>query len=153
MTHEPSRRVARLDRHELIDLLGLSSDADRGRHLWRLLQERGIEPGRLYLAEYHSRRGCWVLSQQAEPNSPSPAAAPSGPAAAEFYTQTVAWLRWVARRAAAVPTAPSYRLGTPEGSHEMSPAELAELLGGPAPDAPGVRFDAEGGWQADVSEN
>src|SRR5881398_1522359 len=95
MPNEPSRRMARLERHELSEIPSHWSKMERGQYVWRLLRDKGIDPGRLYTVEYFPYRQCWLLTQDIE-QGPQPrpiAIAPRGKAGLLFYTQVTTELR------------------------------------------------------------
>ena len=64
MPHEQGRHVARLDKHELTGMPAQWTEPERGRHLRRLLRDRGIDPDRLYFLSYHPRHRCWLFHQR-----------------------------------------------------------------------------------------
>jgi hypothetical protein len=158
MATDPIRHVARIDRHELFDLPAHGSSRECGRYLRRLLHSKGIDSRRLFQTEYHPFRRCWLLIQEAEPGPvPLP---PSSEADATFYRQTLAEFRragltaWAKVAAASSHFARCGRLyELPVGVQELAPADLADLLRGPGDGEAPVRFDGEGGWRAEPSNN
>jgi hypothetical protein len=159
MSDEPTRRVARIDRHELADMPARWADPQRGRYLRRLLRARGIDTDRLYQVEYYPLRRCWLLTQVSGAGGPG---RPRGPATTDavFYLRARETLRRAARTACAALAAHSahfahfgckYQL--PAKPEAVTPATLADSLGGPGPGRAPVRFDGEGGWQASPSDN
>lgn len=155
MANEPIHCVARVDRRELAEMSPAWTDRERGQFLRLLLRREGIDPGRLYRVEYFPLRRCWLLTQNAEPDE-----APAVGSDEQFYAIIVAELRRTARLAWAALAAQSshfaqsgceYQL--PPKPQELTTAGLADLLGGPGEGGPGVRFDSEGGWHTEPSEN
>ena len=148
MPDELNKSVARLDREELTALASLGSNRDRGRLLLRLLRLRGINPDRLYQVSYYPHRRCWLFTQELGPRAAPPASASQGDEA--FFAQLSMELRRTALAACAAPPPrdrPTARCELPPTPLEMTPADLAELIGGGGPSPSAVRFDSEGGWQ------
>jgi hypothetical protein len=150
MEHDPVKRVARLDRWEVVALPTQWTDEDKGQQLRLLLRERGIDPNRLYLLTYHPRHHCWLFTQRcAEPGSVVTAGKPDD----VFYRQLAGELRRTAR-AATLSQGPwwaPYRL--PDVPEAVTPAELAMELSATGEPNPAVRFTREGGWHTDPSAN
>jgi hypothetical protein len=143
-------RIARVDRHELGEFPSSCSDAERGQRLRRLLHLRGIDPGRLFRVEYYPHHLCWLVLQ--EPADVQSAAVGGPQSDATFYTQILGEFRRSARTAYSRVAAHSLQFARfgckyelPPEPQDMTPADLADQLGGPAP--VNVRFDPEGGWQ------
>jgi hypothetical protein len=156
MLNELSRRMARLERRELTEIPSHWSKEERGRYLWRLLRNKGVDPSRLFTAEYFPYRQCWLLTQEIEhgPQQRAIAPAPPGEASLLFYTQVSTELRRTALAAFAAAAARSphfarfgckYQL--PPKPQETTAAELACLLGEPADQDGHIRFTSEGGWR------
>jgi hypothetical protein len=152
MEHEPPRKLARLDRAELGGAGPDASPAERGRHLRRLFEAKGIDPDRLYHVEYFATHHCWLVTQEEGPPRRRPAAA-GDPADARFYVQVMAELQHVARsalRAMAAHSPHFARFGRkfepPGPVREVALSELVDQLGGPGDDTASVRFDSEGRW-------
>jgi hypothetical protein len=147
MEHEPTPRVARVNRQDLDDMPAHWSDQERGQYLRLLLRLKGLDPGRLYTVSYYPHRSCWLLTQ-----TPGPAAEPASSADGKpdevFYREAVAEFRRTAFVALAQRPhgAGTYQL--PPKPYPLTTTELADLLGG-GTDQPPVRFDGEGGWQAE----
>src|SRR5438270_12832601 len=149
--HEQGRHVAQLDKHELTGMPAEWTEPERGRHLRRLLRDRGIDPDRLYLLSYHPRHRCWLFHQR-PPQGP---AAVGGVGDGLFFTRLGAELRRTARLAWAAQHAGRTEpraAGLPGKALETTPSDLASLLGG-ASAGPSVRFDAEGGWRTGPSNH
>jgi hypothetical protein len=154
-------RVARIDRHELLDLPSDWTNEDRGRYLRLLLRHKGIDTNRLYRIEYYPRRRCWLLIQETEPGSPPlPTAATYHPGDASFYLQTLAEFRRAGVTAWSALAAQSSQFACwggpyelPKEPEELTPADLTQLLRDPGEGNPSVSFDSEGGWRAGPSEN
>lgn len=149
MTNEPARQVARLDRGDLADLPTAWTDAERGRHLSGLLRTRGIDLARLYRAEYYVGHQCWLLTQE-----PEPAAGPAAADDALLFRDLIRELRraaqgtWKALAGRSLHfAAHGRRYQLPPEAEPLTPAALAELLGGPV-EGPRVHFTSEGGWLA-----
>ena len=88
MRSERPRRTARLEKQELAEIPSHWSKEEQGHYLWRLLRERGIDPGRLYTVEYYPYHQCWLLTQEVEREPylrPIAAAPPSGKARLFLY--------------------------------------------------------------------
>jgi hypothetical protein len=150
---DAAQRLARIDKHEIADLPPHWTTGQRGEHLRRLLRRKGIDETRYYQLEYFPLRRCWLLIQE-------PARHGEGVAANRgyelFYLETVAEFRRAARAASAALAAhspyrlhfgdPAELLSTPQ---ELTPAELAELLGSPAARDDAIQFDGEGSWHAE----
>jgi hypothetical protein len=151
MPHDSGKRVARIDRREVAALPAQWTDREKGYQLRVLLRERGIDPNRLYLVSYHPRHRCWLFTQQ----GPEPADLPPSPGKSDdvFYRQLAAELRHTARLACAVHGGQRVRYQLPDAAQEVSPADLAKLLGAPDAGHSPVRFTREGGWQAGPSVN
>jgi hypothetical protein len=144
------QRLARVEKQELGEFPASWTDAERGRQLQLLLQRRGIDPGRLFRVEYYPHRFCWLVIQ--EPMARSTAASEPQPSDAPFYAQLLAEFRRSACSAYARAAAHSLQFARfgckyelPPEPKEITPADLADQLGGPA--AATARFDPEGGWQ------
>src|SRR5438874_13803462 len=104
MRTERPQRLARLEKRELAEIPSHWSKADQGEYLWRLLRDKGIDPGRLYTVEYFPYRQCWLLTQDIE-QGPQPrpiAIAPRGEAGLLVYTHVTTALRRTALAAIAV---------------------------------------------------
>src|SRR5437870_9521880 len=95
MLNELSRRMARLERRELTEIPSHWLKEERGRYLWRLLRNKGIDPSRLFTLEYFPDRQCWLLTQEIEhgPQQRALAPPPPGKASLLFYTQINTELR------------------------------------------------------------
>jgi hypothetical protein len=75
---------------------------------------------------------------------------PSAETDEAFFAQINVELRRTARSALASQRmlfGAKYEL--PPKTQEMTPTDLAQLLGDPSEDSPAVRFDGEGGWQTE----
>src|SRR5438270_1623489 len=109
MPNESIRRMARLEKHELSEIPSHWSKEERGRYLWRLLRDKGIDPGRLYTVEYFPYRQCWLLTQEIEqgPHQRPIAMAPPCKGGLHFYTQVSTELRRMALSAFAAAAARS----------------------------------------------
>src|SRR5437868_5792307 len=156
MPNEPIRRMARLEKHELSEIPSRWSKEERGRYLWRLLRDKGIDPGRLYMVEYFPYRQCWLLTQEIEHGlQPRPIAiAPPRNTGLLFYIQVNAELRRTALAAFAAVAGRSVhfaRFGCkyqlPPKPQETTPADLMRSLGGQVDGEGRIRFTNEGGWQ------
>jgi hypothetical protein len=127
---------------------------ERGQHLRLMLRRKGIDPDRLFTMEYYPQRGCWLLTQAAEPaKSPESTRGAAALRPEAFYAQTAAELRRTAVVAFAALASQSphvallgrkYQL--PPEPQLLTPADLVDLIGGDARHA-AARFDSEGGWQ------
>lgn len=157
MRTERPRRTARLEKHELAEIPSHWSKDEQGVYLWRLLREKGIDPGRLYMVEYYPFHQCWLLTQEAdrEPHFRPIISAPLSGKGRLFYTQVSTELRRTALAAFAAAAGRSehfarygckYQL--PSKPQETTPADLVRSLGGPTEKDPLVQFTSEGGWQA-----
>jgi hypothetical protein len=152
MEHEPVKRVARLDRWEVVALPTQWTDEEKGQQLRLLLRERGIDPNRLYFLTYHPRHHCWLFTQRC-PESTAHSVKPAAKPDDIFYRQLTTELRRTARVASAtqgtwwVP----YRL--PEVPEALTPSELATALSAAGDLHAAVRFTREGGWHTGPSEN
>jgi hypothetical protein len=153
MRTERPRRTARLEKRELAAMPSHWSKEDQGRYLWRLLREKGLNPGRLYTVEYFPYHQCWLLTQEADSRPIAVALPKEG--ARLFFTQVSTELQRTARAAFAALAARSehfarfgckYQL--PPKPQETTPADLTRSLGGPADEDSHVQFTSEGGWQA-----
>lgn len=158
MPSEPSHLVARIDKSDLADLPGAWSEQEHGRYLRLLLRQRGLDPHRLFRVEYYPHRQCWLLIQEGESEA-SPPPAPRQPDRL-FYRQVTAELRRAALTAFASQAARSVHFAShgrpyqlPPKPQELTPAKLADLLGGSAEERKSVQFTNEGGWQIKPSEN
>lgn len=148
--------MARLEKRELADIPCHWSKEERGQYLWRLLRDKGVDPGLLYTVEYFPYRRCWLLIQETD-SGPHPrpiASAPPSEVGRLFYAQVSMELRRTALAAFAAVAARSVhfaRFGChyqlPSKPQETTPAELVRSLGGPSDDEAHVRFTSEGGWQ------
>jgi hypothetical protein len=157
MRTERPRRTARLEKRELAEIPSHWSKEEQGSYLWRLLRDRGIDPGRLYTVEYFPYHQCWLVTQEAEREPclrPVAAAPPSG-GGRPFYTQVSTELRRTALTAVAALAAHSdhfarfgckYQL--PPKPQETTPADLVRSLGGQTDKDVHAQFTSEGGWQA-----
>jgi hypothetical protein len=154
--------VARVNRQELTDLPCEWNNPERGTYLRLLFQLKGIDPDRFYQVTYHPLPRCWLLTQEAAPGpTATGATTPTARAAEQFYLEALAEFRSKARAACAALAAHSlhfarfgcaYRL--PEQAQELTPADLANQLGGSPPSGgTSFRFDNEGGWKSRPSEN
>jgi len=156
------RRLARLDKRELADIPLQWTKRERGQYLRRLLQFKGINPNSLYQVQYFPHRHCWLLTQEVDP-APAPGSAGTHPPPQEdelFYLQALAEFRRTALAAFAAVAAQSphfaqfgrpYQL--PPEPQEMTPADLANLLGGSSEAGVPPRFDSEGGWRSAPSHS
>jgi hypothetical protein len=156
MLNELTRRLARLEKRELSEIPSQWLKEERGRYLWRLLRNKGVDPGRLFTVEYFPYRQCWLLTQEIEhgPHQRPIAPAPAGQAGLLFYNQVSTELRRTALAAFAAAAARSVhfaRFGCnyqlPPKPQETTPADLVRLLGGPAAEEARIRFTSEGGWK------
>jgi hypothetical protein len=155
-------RVARIDKPDLYDLPSEWTDRERGQYLRLLLRLKGIDPDRFYRTAYYPLPRCWLLTQELAGVEPGPTDA-RGPGQAEerYYLQAMAQFRWTARVACAALASQSMhfaRFGCkyqlPPRPQEMTPADLAQSLGGPGPQGqPAPFFTSEGGWQTPLSDN
>jgi hypothetical protein len=154
--------MARLEKRELAEIPAHWSKEEQGEYLWRLLRDKGVDPGRLYTVEYFPHRQCWLLTQEIEPGArPRPiASTPASEAGRRFYTQVSTELRRTALSAFAAVAGRSAhfaRFGCdyelPPKPQETTPADLVRLLGGPAAEDARVRFTSEGGWQSAPPES
>jgi hypothetical protein len=134
------------------------SKAEQGQYLWRLLWDKGVDPGRLYTVEYFPHRQCWLLTQEVEAgvHSRPVAHAPPTEAGLRFYTQVSTELRRTALAAVAAVAGRSAhfaRFGShyelPPKPQETTPSDLVRLLGGQNEANARVRFTSEGGWQVE----
>ncbi len=157
MTSEPIQHVARIDKCDLADLPAAWSEQERGRHLRLLFRQRGIDPHRLFRVEYYPHRQCWLLIQEGTPVPGPPA--PRQPDRL-FYRQVTAELRRAALTAFASQAARSMHFAShgqayqlPPKAQELTPAKLADLLGGSQERPQDVHFTNEGGWQIKPSPN
>src|SRR5262249_60679855 len=109
MRNELIRRLARLEKRELAAIPSNCSKEEQGQHLWRLLRDKGIDPGQLYTVEYFPHRQCWLLTQETESGRRLQPIAPAPPrdAGRLFYTQVSTELRRTALAAFAVAAARS----------------------------------------------
>jgi hypothetical protein len=158
MRNQSTRRVIRLEKRELAEIPPQASLVERGRRLWRLLCEKGIDPSRLYSVEYYPYRRCWLLTQEIErgPQRLPSAGAPPEEASRMFSLQLSTELRRTALAAFAALAARSAQFARfgcdyqlPPKPQETTPAELARLLGGRIEADVQVHFTSEGGWEAD----
>jgi hypothetical protein len=153
MSTEPTRRMARLEKHELASLPPHWTNRERGRHLRVLLQRKGIDPGRMYRLEYYPHRQCWLLTQEGAP----PGELAAGKVDDEsLYLETLNELRRTALTAVTALAAHNRYLAQngrpyqlPPKPEELTPADLAELLGGAPTGGDAVQFTGEGGWRGD----
>jgi hypothetical protein len=154
MPNESTRRLARIEKRELSDVPPHWTEQERGQHLWRLLVDKGIDPGRLYSVQYYPERHCWLLSQETETASSRlpPRRSISGKEGELFYLQALAELRRTAKSAFGDQAARSSHFARngckyelPSTPQETSPRELARQLGGEAREVH-IRFTSEGGW-------
>jgi hypothetical protein len=146
--------MARIDGQDLSSLPPQSTNAQRGRHLRLLLQERGIDVGRLYHLAYYPHRRCWLLTQEAHPGAASSAL--SRPRSRKedeaFYLQTLDDLRRTQRAALAGHLGHAFYRSQqgpyelPQKPHEMTTADLTQLLGDAGTGAERIQFDGEGRW-------
>ena len=155
MENEALQRLARIERGELADPGPDVPLPERGRHLRRLLESKGIDPGRFYRVEYFPSRHCWLVTQDEEPPGAPARRATRGPEADElFYVRAIADFQRVARAACAALAAHSMhfaRFGRskyelPEPERDVSLSDLVNLLGG-GDDQPPIHFDSEGRWR------
>jgi hypothetical protein len=150
------RRVARINRHELSDLPPEWGNPERGRFFRRLLRCKGIDPDRYYQLTYHPLPGCWLLTQTADKHRVAGKAVASAQEEEQFYLHALAEFRYRARAACATLAAHSIhfaRFGRPyklpEKPEVLTPADLADQLGGPiACGGYPLQFDNEGGWRS-----
>jgi hypothetical protein len=159
MPNDAATRVARIDKAEWSGMPLHWTRQERGRFLRQLLRQKGVDPDRLYKVEYHPRHACWLLVQEAGPEEPSipTTAAPPSPADELFYLRAADEFRRTALLALGSRPGPFANLRgkyeLPDKGEEISPADLAHVLGGrPATDPP-VRFDAEGRWRAGLPQD
>jgi hypothetical protein len=158
MRNDSVSRVARLDKTELSGMPLHWTPRERGQFLRALFRQKGLDPDRLYQVEYHPRHGCWLLTQQFElaEQPAAPAAPPPDQADELFYVRVTDEFRRTAQaavgRGAAFLAGRAGRYELPEKAVELSPADLAILLGGPSTNDPPVRFDGEGRWRTPRSE-
>jgi hypothetical protein len=158
MATEPVRRVIRLEKAEVSNMPAAWTEAERGQYLRLLLQCKGIDTGRLYRIEYYPDHRCWLVIQE---SGPGPlAGTPRRETDERFYRQTIAEFRRTARLAFATQAAHSpyfARFGrtyqAPSAAPALSPAEFARQLEVAQASAAPVRFDGEGGWRVEPSEN
>jgi hypothetical protein len=159
MCQEISRRMARLEKRELSEVPSHWSTEERGRYLWRLLRNKGIDPGRLFTVEYFPHRHCWLLTQaiEREPHPRPIAPAPPARTGLLFYTQISTEFRakaLAAFAAAASRSAHFARFGCqyqlPPKPQETTAEDLIRLLGGPTLPTTDIRFTSEGGWRESV---
>jgi hypothetical protein len=156
MKTERPRRTARLEKRELAEIPSHWSKEEQGKYLWRLLRDKGVNPGRLYTVEYFPYHQCWLLTQEIEPEPyPRPVTAARPHEGGQlFFTQLSTELRRTALAAfaaAAVRSEHFARFGCkyqlPSKPQETTPADLARSLGGPSGRDARVQFTSEGGWQ------
>src|SRR5438132_3832527 len=104
MRNERNQRTARLEKRELSEMPSHWSKEEQGQYLWRLLRDKGIDPGRLYTVEYFPYRQCWLLTQECGVGQArvSFVAAPRGEAGRLFHTQVSTELRRTALAAFSV---------------------------------------------------
>jgi hypothetical protein len=154
--------MARLEKRELAEIPSHWSKEQQGQYLWRLLRDKGVDPGLLYTVEYFPHRQCWLLTQECEPGLQTRpiAAMPPHEVGHSFYVQVSTELRRTALAAFAAQAARSVhfaRFGCkyqlPPKPQETTPADLARALGGPIDAEARVRFTDEGGWQVVPPEN
>jgi hypothetical protein len=158
METEQRRHVVRIDRAELA---GAGPDVplpERGRFLRRLLQDKGIDPDRLYHVEYFATHHCWLLTQEEVPGRRPASPPPHDRADTLFFVRVMSELQHVARaacRSLAAHSSHFARFGRkfqpPEPAKEVALSELVDLLGGPGNDTASVRFDSEGRWRSEPS--
>jgi hypothetical protein len=162
MRNERIRRLARLEKRELAEIPSHWSKEEQGQYLWRLLQDKGVDPSLLYTVEYFPSRRCWLLTQECESGAhPRPVAAvPPHEAGQSFYTQVSTELQRTALAAFAAHTARSVHFAHFGRKYELPPkpqettlADLVRSLGGPVDEQARIRFTSEGGWQAEPPEN
>jgi hypothetical protein len=156
MENEARRRVARIDRPELVGLGGDTPLPERGRRLRRLLRGKGIDPVRLYHLEYYPARHCWLITQEEGPPADQAEPPLGDKADTRFYVRVMTEFQQVARsacRAMAAHSAHFARFGRtfqpPEPAKELSLSDLVDLLGGPGDDTASVHFDSEGRWRGE----
>jgi hypothetical protein len=161
MRNEKTRRTVRLEKRELSEIPSQWSKEEQGQYLWRLLRDKGVDPGRLYTVEYFPYRQCWLLSQECEPGLPMGhlATVPRGEASQLFYTQVSTELRRTALAAFAAAATRSAHFASfgckyqlPAKPQETTPADLVRSLGGATEEDVRVRFTSEGGWQLAAPE-
>lgn len=154
--------MARLEKRELTEMPSHWSKEERGQYLWRLLRDKGVDPGRLYSVEYFPYRQCWLLTQESESRAPARpiGGALSSEAGRDFYSQVSTELRRTALAAFAVAAARSTHFASfgcpyqlPPKPQETTPADLVRALGGPNDQGLRVRFTSEGGWQVESPKN
>jgi hypothetical protein len=151
MSHDPGKRVARIDRREVAALPAQWTDLEKGHQLRLLLHERGIDANRLYLLTYHPPHRCWLFTQGgAEPALVAPA---PGKGDDLFYRQLTADLGRTARVACATWGACRAYYQLPDVPYEITSADLVRQLGAPDDAQPAVRFTREGGWQTEPCSN
>jgi hypothetical protein len=147
------RRVARINKEEILDLPREWTQEEKGRYLRYILQFKGIDCARLYQIEYFPHHRCWVLTQEGDRR---PRSSCSPPGDEEFYRQTIQEFRRTARAACATLAARSTHFASfgcryelPPPAQELTPMGLAKLLSEKDRAEPSVRFDSEGGWHLD----
>jgi hypothetical protein len=156
----PPRHTARIDRQEMVEIRALPTYPERGRFLWHLLRNKGLDPQRLYTTEYHPHRHCWLLTQMTGDAIPAASEGPlSDPQAERFYLQAATEFHRTALAAFAAVAAYSshfarfgckYQL--PTEPEVLTPADLVNLLGGSGSASSPARFSPEGGWRSGSSE-
>jgi hypothetical protein len=150
--------VARLNKAELSGMPPQWTSRERGQYLRALFRQKGVDPDRLYQVEYHPRQACWLLIQRMElVEQAATLTAPLSDQADElFYVRATDELRRTALaavgRGSTFLAGPGGKYQLPEKAEEISPADLADLLGGPSAGDPPVRFDGEGRWRAPGSQ-
>jgi hypothetical protein len=155
--------VARIDKSELFDLPAEWTDRERGQYLRLLLGFKGIDPDRFYHMAYYPLPRCWLLTQEPAPDRETETGYARDPEPAEerYYLQVIAQFRWTARVACSALAAQSRQFALfgckyqlPPKPREMTPADLAQSLGGTGPEGkPLPFFTSEGGWQTPPSDN
>jgi hypothetical protein len=153
MPGEPSQRVARIDKRELADLPSQWTGDERGQYLRLLLRRRGIDLNRFYRVQYYPHHTCWLVTQDIGPGQPA-AGTPATQTDTALYARLVDEFRRTAVTAIARLSGQSPSLSAQGGRYELppkpqelTPAELAKLIGGYPGDGASVRFDGEGGCQ------
>jgi hypothetical protein len=160
MANERNWKVARIDKGELTDMAAEWSYQERGLYLRFLLHGKGIDPQRLYRTEYYPDHRCWLLLQEETPATASEGGPLPARADERLYLQAMTEFRRAARAAWAAQAARSPHFAR-HGKHfqppgpvqEMTPAELAQHLGGGDPPKHSVHFTTEGGWRHRPSGN
>jgi len=162
MPNDPSKRVARINKQELTDMPAAWTDQERGQFLRLLLQFKGIDPHRFYTVVYYPERSCWLVSQEPAGGRHTTVGAnlPGDKADEALYRRLRDEFRRTAVAAVAALAAHSPHLARHGGKYqlppklqEITPTDLLGMIGGPGAGGPPVRFDTEGGWHSEPSDN